>query len=85
MCMGIKASGKAVDEWRAEDDHRTMQRAEEVRSDPSRMKKVATFHRKKLGEMKRVGQQLGATSALADPSRKAPKRRAPMARPSGRR
>lgn len=72
----VPMPSKQQDDYQAEDDHRTLQRAEEVRSDSTRMKRVATHHRKKMGEMKRVGQELG----LADPNRKAPKRRASMAR-----
>ena len=38
------------DRWQAEDDHRTLQRAAEVTSDPSRMKRVAAHHAK-VGKM----------------------------------
>lgn len=34
------------DKWQAEYDHRTLQRAAEVTSDPARMKRVAAHHAK---------------------------------------
>lgn len=80
--MPAMVGGKSDDDYQAEDDHRTLQRSEEVRADPSRMKRVATFHRKKMGEMQRVGQRLGVPATMASPTRKAPKRMASMARPS---
>lgn len=36
------------DEWRAEDDMRTLMCAKEIRSDPKRMAKVKALARKKL-------------------------------------
>lgn len=45
-------------EYRAEDDHRTLRRAAEVRSDPLRMRDVQSFHRKTLREMGEVGREL---------------------------
>lgn len=83
MCMdSVKmnlAAAKREAEYRAEDDHRTLQRAEEVRADPSRLKGVAMHHRKKMVEMRRVGSQLGVPT-LGNPKRKIGKRRVSMAR-----
>ena len=59
---------KSEQDYRCEEDHRTLERAEEVRSDPSRMRGVSRHHRKKMAEMKRVG------TMLANPKRKIPKR-----------
>lgn len=61
-------ASKSEQDWRCEEDHRTLERAEEVRSDPARMRGVARHHRKKMQEMKRVG------TMLANPRRKIPKR-----------
>ena len=65
---------KPNDDYQAEDDHRTLQRAEEVRSDPSRMKRVATFHTKRMAQMAKIGQ------ALRPMSKKQKAKRAILAR-----
>lgn len=46
-------------DYRAEDDHRTLARAEEVKADPSRMKGVAKHHRKEKRKLAGVGRSLG--------------------------
>jgi len=63
-------SPKMDEDYRAEDDHRTMERAEEIRSDRGRMRGVAKHHVKKMREMACVGQRLN----LANPERTSPKR-----------
>jgi len=45
-------------EYRAEDDHRTLQRASEVTADPARMKGVARHHRKEKQKLSAVGKQI---------------------------
>lgn len=50
-------------EYRAEDDHRTLRRAAEVRSDPSRMRDVQSFHRKTVREIGEVGRELRTRGA----------------------
>ncbi len=52
-------ASKTEDDYRAESDHSTLQRAEEVRQDPGRMKRVAAHHAKKMDQMQAVGQELG--------------------------
>jgi len=46
-------------DFMAEDDHRTMSRAEEIKGDTKRMKAVSKFHRKRQGEMSKLGKVLG--------------------------
>ena len=46
------------DPYQAEDDHRTLTRAEDIRTDPTRMKKVAAFHRTKMRQMTKIGSSL---------------------------
>lgn len=69
------------DQWQAEDDHRTLQRAAEVTSDPSRMKRVAAHHAK-VGKMLHESAESGSHEAAEEKSmkRKAPVRK--MARRS---
>lgn len=77
-------SEKREQEWRAEDDHRTLQRAEEVRSDPGRMKGVMAHHRKKLGEMAKITETLGGKRTMGDKKRPAKFRNASGRARSGR-
>lgn len=62
MC-GIMASPKGnkarEDEYRSEEDHRTLTRAEEVRADKSRMAGVRRHHAKQTRALKRVGRAVG--------------------------
>ncbi len=76
--------GKTEDDWRAEDDHRTLSRAEEVRSDPKRMAGVKAHHRKKLGEMANISESLGEKRTMGDKSRPAKFRMASGRARSGR-
>lgn len=39
------------DKWQIEDDFRTLQRAEEIRNDPKRLKKALDFGREKQAEI----------------------------------
>lgn len=75
----LAAPIKSDDDYQAEDDHRTLQRADEVRNDPGRMKAVAAFHAKRLGQMFRIGQ------SLRPMSRKQKAKRAILARQRSRR
>lgn len=58
MCMG-PTSTKTDDDYRAEDDHRTMMRAAEVKADPKRMAGVKQHHRKIRAALSKVGRTLG--------------------------
>lgn len=77
MCEGMVSKAmqnKREAEYRAEDDHRTLQRAAEVQRDPTRMKGAAAHHRKKLEEMQTVGRQLKvAPDAMPMRSKRMPK------------
>lgn len=48
------ADKKREDEYRAEDDFRTLERAEEVRTDKSRHQRALGHGRKKVGQIQRV-------------------------------
>lgn len=50
---------KSEQDWRGEDDHRTLTRAAEVTSDPDRMKGVKKHHRKQTKALASVGRTLG--------------------------
>ena len=47
-------------EYRAEEDHRTITRAEEIRADKARMAGVQRHHRKQTSALQRVGRAVGA-------------------------
>ena len=49
MSKGIGASSD--DDWKVEDDMRTLARAEEIRKDPKRLKAALAKAREKLGEI----------------------------------
>ena len=57
MCGMVKPSKSEAD-YMAEDDHRTLQRAEEIRADPKRFLGVRKHHRKMTRAMSRVGKSL---------------------------
>lgn len=44
----------AVDDWQAEDDMRTLARAEEIKRDKARMKRAQDCAKKKLADMVQV-------------------------------
>lgn len=52
-------------EYQAEDDHRTLTRAEEVRSDPKRMTGVRRHHLKQTRALSRISKALGGARAVA--------------------
>lgn len=57
-----KSIGSAVspaDDYAAESDHSTLQRAQEIQAAPPRMKAVRAFHAKKVKSMQGVGKMLG--------------------------
>lgn len=45
---GLSVAIKPDEEWRVEDDMRTLMRAKEIQADPKRMAKVKALARKKL-------------------------------------
>ncbi len=53
---------KSESDYQAEDDLRTMTRAEEVRADPHRMRRVHRAHKKQVRALKRVGSAIGRRS-----------------------
>jgi len=55
MCMPVGPSKKKEDDYRAEEDLRTLTRAEEVRGDGTRMAACARMHRKQARTMTRTG------------------------------
>lgn len=57
MCAG--PSPAKENEWRAESDHGTLTRAEEIKADPSRMAGVKKHHRKQTRSLSKVGRALG--------------------------
>lgn len=61
MCGGPISSAEAKKreaDYQAEDDHRTLTRAEEVRSDTKRMAGVVRHHRKQTSALKRTSKAL---------------------------
>lgn len=52
--MPTTADKKREDDYRAEDDLRTLERAEEVRGDGNRMASCARVHRRKQAAAKRL-------------------------------
>ena len=51
--------GKSESDYMAEDDHRTLERAEEIRADKKRMAGVRKHHTKKTTALKRMGAAMG--------------------------
>lgn len=61
MCGGpisTAESKKREAEYRAEDDHRTLTRAEEVRADKTRMAGVLRHHKKQTSALRRTSKAL---------------------------
>lgn len=56
--MPIGKASKSEDDYRAEDDHRTLMRAEEIRGDKGRMSRVLKHHGKKAREIATLGSKL---------------------------
>lgn len=67
--MSAKDRKREAD-YQAEDDHRTLTRAEEVRSDPKRMSGVRKHHRKQTVALGRISRALGGGRALGRSSRR---------------
>lgn len=54
----LRASIEAADdEWRVQDDLRTLCQAEEIQKDPKRMAKVAALAKKKMVEMASIASE----------------------------
>lgn len=58
------SASKAEDDYRAEDDHRTLSRAEEVRSDPKRFAKAARHARKTVRAVSRIYRRTAAAGRI---------------------
>ncbi len=58
MCGGPVSSSKSEMDYRAEDDHRTLSRAAEIRQDGDRMAGVKKHHRKVMKQTAAVGRTL---------------------------
>lgn len=56
--MGGSMPAKTEDDYRAEDDHRTMMRAASIKRDPLRMKGVARHQAKMTKDLEEVGSDL---------------------------
>lgn len=57
-CASVPSSPSEAD-YRAQDDHRTLASAEEIKGSPERMKGVAKHHRKEKRKLAGVGRSLG--------------------------
>jgi hypothetical protein len=58
IAMNSKDSKKREEEYRAEDDLRTLSRAEEIRSDPKRVAACRRVNRKQARATSRMGRAL---------------------------
>lgn len=56
---GAAVPQKTEDDYRAEDDHRTMMRAAEIKGDGARMAGVKRHHAKTKAALGKVGRSLG--------------------------
>lgn len=55
---GCYPSSKSDKDYQAEDDHRTLSRAEEIRADKARMTGVSKHHKKLTRSLQSVGRSL---------------------------
>lgn len=55
----VSAGPAMPDDYRAEDDHRTLMRAAEIKGDHARMKGVHRHHLKQRAALSKVGRTLG--------------------------
>lgn len=55
----VTASDPEMDSYRAENDHGTLARAEEIRGDSKRMAGVKKHHRKVTKQLGKMGRALG--------------------------
>lgn len=63
MCNMIGSSkAKSEQDYQAEDDHRTLTRAEEIRADGGRMGRVKKHHAKQSRALKRMDRLMGGRS-----------------------
>lgn len=61
MCGSLSGDSK---DWQAEDDHRTMTRAAEIKQDPSRMAGVAKHHEKQKKSLASIGRSIGSSKRM---------------------
>jgi len=60
MCgIGPSKPSKSEQDYQAEDDHRTLARAEEIRADTTRMARVKKHHLKTTRALKRMDRVVG--------------------------
>lgn len=61
MCMGLDSPSPSKSEmdYRAQDDHRTLMQAAEIKSDKQRMAGVKRHHAKQRASLSKVGRTLG--------------------------
>lgn len=55
----MPSPSKSFDRYQAEDDHRTLQRAEEVKGDRKRMAGAKAHHKRTMRDMTKLGKSLG--------------------------
>jgi hypothetical protein len=73
MPRAVKMSADEA-RWRAEDDARTLKRAEEIRNDKSRMKMATSQIQKEFQATVKVVQSLGITKEAKATSKTTPKK-----------
>lgn len=59
MARSTKAIPSPVPDYQAEEDHRTLTRAQEIREDSGRMRGVKRHHAKQTKTLGKVGRTLG--------------------------
>jgi hypothetical protein len=63
MCCG--SSPMDDKDWRAEDDHRTLERAAEIKQDQARMAGVAKHHATKKKSLAAIGRSIGSSKRMS--------------------
>ena len=71
MCNMPSKPSKTEDDYRNEEDHRTLTRAEEIRMDPKRMTGVRKFHVKTARTLNRMTRSITGKSMTARGARPA--------------
>lgn len=61
MCGSMSGDSK---DWQAEDDHRTLERAAEIKQDSARMTGVAKHHATKKKSLAAIGRSIGSSKRL---------------------
>lgn len=61
MCGSMVGDDK---DWRAEDDHRTLTRAAEIKQDQGRMAGVAKHHEKQKKSLAQIGRSIGSSKRM---------------------